>query len=1180
MNKELQVAELDFWPHPLTAENRQVVVAIPGQNLAEIMQDKLPYGVSAYAIVNGVRYPIERWETIVVQETDIVQVRCVMQGGGGGGGSNPLRTILSIAVIVAAPFAAGALAPALGIGAGTIGFGVLQAGIAFAGLLIINSIFPPRFPELPSSGPSSREGTAQPPRQFSLSGGENRARPNEPLIMLLGQHRVFADLVAREYAEYDDNSDQYLNQIFDFGIGNLEISNPRIGDTLLSVFEDVTTQSQVNDITLVAGNVDSLNGGDFEPGGSPFIERTTATDTTKVGFDLTSLHFRAEDDGTLVGRETTFSIGWKRSGTSNWVSRTVRITSPDGSDARNAVRRSYYSPRLQPGVYDVRVRATTTYTPEELEERITFRASAPVIRAYQDDKADFTGRNAYALRIKATGQLYGRIQRFNADVGARIPDWDGSSWSTIRVTSNPASIMLWWLRGYRIATFLKAGYGLEDTQIDFPSLQAWHRFCEQQELECNIPLIDARNEDEVAALIGQCGWGKLDISTGKYGVIWENSDQPTTALVTPANIVEGSLSVSYDNENLSDQINGTYYDKDSDYLENTLGRDVPNFAVTGEFPITIPLEGITSGEQAAKEINRTAAAQFYHQRQITWEMLDEGRAIGIGDVVGLTNGLVGNGQGGRLLTIDSTRRILTVPFDIESDSGNLWIWLPDDTIHSSVYTKTDTSQLTLTTRMPAIPRIVDDHPSMYRIMLFGDVGTETKVRITGITPTGPHRYKFLARDEIPAYYTFRTANLNAPLIDFQPVLRPGPTGFTVTLTDFGSRYFSWNAPERAPLGYELRYGASRNWSSMRPMHEGLLPGSPYESEDRPGRGSFVFGLAAVYEEGLRSEIVYARGMLTDPGRVTQFKEVDIYLVQAVTDDPPDRPEAEGSFNFDTNTLTPPMGWLAGPEFPVYEANQVVYACTTTANTLEGNTWFADADDWIGPYVVGDADDLNIIYRRAENPPSKPADSETIPSGWYDRIALIPAGAGLIYISIGRRMRGSKIYVWQIPTQLEGQRGLQGIAGSDGEDGFSTEYIFTAKSNGAPITGDANLPDPTWNYDQTELSSDDGITRGSQIYFDGTPPDLDINKRFLIRFHRYVAGTPAANMDVGTIAWTQEAAIQVVGIDALQKEFIYTLYDANTLPANRHPDNAWTYDNPGTVNGQQWTDAAGNVSATN
>ena len=102
--------------------------------------------------------------------------------------------------------------------------------------------------------------------------------------------------------------------------------------------------------------------------------------------------------------------------------------------------------------------------------------------------------------------------------------------------------------------------------------------------------------------------------------------------------------------------------------------------ITGEFPIEIPLEGITSGTHAAKEINRTAAAQYYHTRVITWEMLEEGFiGMGVGDVIGMANGLLGDGEGGRFLTIDAGRTVMEIPFEPEANTGVAWIWLQDGT---------------------------------------------------------------------------------------------------------------------------------------------------------------------------------------------------------------------------------------------------------------------------------------------------------------------------------------------------------------------------------------------------------------------------------------------------------------------------------------------------------------------
>ena len=95
----------------------------------------------------------------------------------------------------------------------------------------------------------------------------------------------------------------------------------------------------------------------------------------------------------------------------------------------------------------------------------------------------------------------------------------------------------------------------------------------------------------------------------------------------------------------------------------------------------------------------------------------------------------------------------------------------------------------------------------------------------------------------------------------------------------------------------------------------------------------------------------------------------------------------------------------------------------------------------------------------------------------------------------------------------------------GPPGTGQEYIFTAKANSDPITGAANLPLASWRYDDSRLP----ITRGSQTYYDGTPGNLTQDRPWLIRFRRRVPGSPAANANIGSVAWTQETAFRAYGI---------------------------------------------------
>ena len=157
------------------------------------------------------------------------------------------------------------------------------------------------------------------------------------------------------------------------------------------------------------------------------------------------------------------------------------------------------------------------------------------------------------------------------------------------------------------------------------------------------------------------------------------------------------------------------------------------------------------------------------------------------------------------------------------------------------------------------------------------------------------------------------------------------------------------------------------------------------------------------------------------------------------------------------------------------------------------------------------------------------------------------------------------------TQTTGSTGSP-TQGDPGTDGTGVEYIFTAKANADAITGAANLPLASWRYDDSRLP----ITRGSQVYYDGNPADLDETKPYLIRFRRPVSGAPSANANIGTVAWTQEPAYMAVGlsgedgtdgtdgtdgVSGLGVEYIFTAKangDAITGTANL-PLASWNYD---------------------
>ena len=402
----------DVWPHPLTAEGRalRTVALAPGSTLAELIAQEWPGGSialkqrsdSAEVTIDGLPVPRAAWAETPLREGQIVTLRAALAGGGGD--KNPLAAILQIGVLVAA-----IVVPPL-LFASSWAQALTGAAITVTGGLIVNALAPPRGPDaaLPQPGPA-----AEP--LYSLSAGANRARAYAPLLLVLGAHRVFPDLGAAEYTEVA-GGEQYLHQIFNFGLGSLAIDDLRIGDTPLATFDEVETEfaNAHGEIALVAGNVDSEAGAALED--TAFVERTTGRGTRRIGIDLAGRIFRVNEQGDIIENSVEVEIEWEPADGSGPVARrTVTLASGTQTPYRRTLTYDLSTPRA----WTVRVRRTAD---PDASDRVYDDLSWAALRAYQLDPADYRGQTRLGLRIRASGQLSGRLDRVSAMVRQRVPD--------------------------------------------------------------------------------------------------------------------------------------------------------------------------------------------------------------------------------------------------------------------------------------------------------------------------------------------------------------------------------------------------------------------------------------------------------------------------------------------------------------------------------------------------------------------------------------------------------------------------------------------------------------------------------------------------------------------------------------------------------------------------------------
>ena len=772
----------DLWPHPLTGAGRETHPAVvpAGATLAELVDLALPGACTLkqrsgsvhapimgsadapgalIAAVNGRPVPRAAWAETRLTGGEIVTLRTAL---GDGDGKDPLRTILQLAVLVAA-----VVVPPLIPGLGQIGQALAGAAIAVGGGLIVNALFPL----------ADEEGTRPVQPVYSLAGGANRARLYQPLLLTLGAHRVFPDLGAAEYAEIVDG-EHYLHQIFNFGLGDLDIDELRIGDTALESYEEVETEfgGALGEIALVAGNVDSEAGAVLED--TAFVERTTAGDTRRLGIDLAGRLFRVNDDGDIQPNSMEVEIEWEPADGSGPVERrTVTLM----HDSQRPLRRTLHYNLAVPGAWTVRVRRTAE--PSD-SDRVYDDLSWTALRAYQADTGDYLGQTRLGLRIRASGQLSGRLDRLSALVRQRIPVWDGARWTAPQPSSNPAWLFRWYARGVRIRGRLVAGVGLADARIDEAAIKAWGAWCEAQGLACNLVLDRAISHADVLALIAQCGRASPSWQTGRLGVVWEDADRPATALITPGNIVAGSFAVEYAAGQAADEIAVRYIEPALDWQYNTLRRLTPGVSGPPRTSATITLHGVTSSAQAAVMCNLQAARQLHHRRRFSWEMAAEGLSLARGDVVHLTHSLIDGGTAGRLAA--GTADVVTLDRPVDPGAGStMLLRLPDGTVHQTAVSRPpgvagETARLVLADPLPFAPDAGGANPLDTLWRLYDADQPPVRARIVAVEPASDRRVRFAAIDEVEAYHAAATADLSAPL----PALRPrAPRVLAVTFAE-------------------------------------------------------------------------------------------------------------------------------------------------------------------------------------------------------------------------------------------------------------------------------------------------------------------------------------------------------------------------------------------------------------
>lgn len=307
-------------PFSLRAENRAVRA---GQSVAGIVETVLQDRVlvaHAHVFLQGEHIPRSEWKRVYPKPGTTLHVREVPSGGGGGG-KNPLRTVLSLAIMAASPAIAGGLA---GL-AGAAGSHFITAGVNLLGRLALNALAPP-------SRPRFAAGKKESPALF-IQGARNQVLPFGRVPKVLGRHRFVPPLGALPYTETSGN-DQYLRMLFVWGYGPLRITDLRIGETPLAEFDGVEVETREGfdtdaPLSLYANSVLQNDMQVALKNADGYITRTTETDADEISVDITLprglLKFNANNEKSAA--EVRVEVQYSEAGQNQWSAPAVTYKS-------------------------------------------------------------------------------------------------------------------------------------------------------------------------------------------------------------------------------------------------------------------------------------------------------------------------------------------------------------------------------------------------------------------------------------------------------------------------------------------------------------------------------------------------------------------------------------------------------------------------------------------------------------------------------------------------------------------------------------------------------------------------------------------------------------------------------------------------------------------------------------
>lgn len=796
--------ELEF-PEGMTVE-QMLRVAQPDNRQIE----------HALVFVHGEIIPRNMWSTYRPKPGALIEARAfpVPRGGGDGGAKNPLRIVLTIAVLAfaawAGPALAGLLFSAETIAAGgawvTFATAALSGVTAAVGMLAVNAIAPIRPAKMAEL--SSASGQKDSPTLF-IDGASNEIRPFSPVPVVLGKYRMTPPFGAKPVTEVIGDK-QFIRLLFIWGIGPISIDTTslKIGDTLLSEFSDYQIEHREGyaddePLTLFPDVVDQEDFSVLLTQAASWVMRTSGASADELSVDLTCPQglTQYDDSGNKSAMQVNVEIEYSVSGANDWQkidssNAKFQTTIPASwlnktgdninSITLNQNRTSAIRHGIRWGVptrgqYDIRVRRTTADTTSTLIFDDIYLTAIRTIT--NEDPVNCPVPIAKtAIVIQATDQLNNVIDDFSGIVQTVCLDWDGGAWVE-RATQNPASLFRHVLQGNGSSS------PLADSRIDLVTLQEWHEFCTAKGFRFNMVRDFSASIWETLADIAAAGRAAPTQIDGKWSVVIEKERAAPVSHITPRNSFDFKAEkvfldlphgwrVPFPNEN-----------EDYRYDERRVYRDGYTDANATLFE-QLEFPGVTDPDQVYAQGRFRIAQAILQPERWMWKQDMEYLTYRKGDRVSVTHDVLLVGLSfGRIKEVilsgtDTVGLILDEEVTMESgENYGISIRTLTGQVTSQVVTAIgSTNTLTLSTPIPAAGSPSAPTVEAGNIFGFGLLGEETDdASIIAIIPDNNFRAQIIAvpyredifdadSEEIPEFETKLTPLQTIPAPSIRSVV--------------------------------------------------------------------------------------------------------------------------------------------------------------------------------------------------------------------------------------------------------------------------------------------------------------------------------------------------------------------------------------------------------------------------